>query len=60
MCKYVVFHSEEFDNPVEVFVLGMLVMFANILCESTNALNSLSQPSIVRIIQKFVGFKLMI
>jgi len=60
MCKFVVFHSEEFTNPVEVFILGMLIMIANIMCEMTNAYNSMGQDSIVKIIQKFVGFKLMI
>jgi hypothetical protein len=31
MCKFVVFHSEEFDNPVEIFIFSFLVVFSNML-----------------------------
>ena len=31
MCKFVVFHSEEFDNPIEMFIFGMGVVLSNIL-----------------------------
>lgn len=60
ICKFVVFHHEEFSNPVEVFLLGFLVLSANILCEYTNALCTMSQTSVTGVISKFVGFKVMI
>jgi hypothetical protein len=63
MCKYVVFHSEEFNNPVEVFFLAFMVVNASILCEITNALNSMdknSVKSVKDVIAKFVGFKILI
>jgi hypothetical protein len=31
MCKFVVFHPEEFDNPIEMFVFAFLVVFSNML-----------------------------
>ena len=42
MCKFVVFHSEEFSNPIETFMLGLMIIFGNILCEITNALSSMT------------------
>lgn len=42
MCKFVVYHSEEFSNPVEVFILGVLISLSNVLCEITNAVGSTS------------------
>ena len=58
--KFVFFNSEEFSNPVEEFILGFLIMAANILREMKNAISSMSQSSITEIVSKFVGFKLMI
>jgi hypothetical protein len=40
--KFVVFHSEELQNPIEVFILGLLVLVANMLCAITNVLSSMS------------------
>jgi len=31
MCKFVVYHSEEFDNPVEMFIFALAVVFSNVL-----------------------------
>ena len=31
MCKFIVYHSEEFDNPIEMFVFASLVVFSNML-----------------------------
>ena len=42
MCKFVVFHSEEFTNPIEAFLLGVIVMCGNVLCEFTNAISTQS------------------
>ena len=60
MIRFVTFHSEEFTNPIEVFLLGVLIMLSNVLCEFTNAYSSLSYTSIVQIISKYVAFKLLI
>ena len=42
MCKFVVFHHEEFTNPVEVFMLGVLIIIANVFCSVVNAWSSMS------------------
>jgi hypothetical protein len=60
MCKFVVFHHEEFSNPTAVFILGFMVAVANIYVEVTNAWSTLSQDKIINIISKFVGFKVMV
>lgn len=60
MCKFVVFHSEEFQSPVACFTFGVLVFFANIQCEITNAIATLSQKTVSGVISKFVAFKMMI
>ena len=41
MCKFVVFHSHEFDDPGWAFLLGVLVMWTTINCEFVNILNAL-------------------
>ena len=60
MCKYVVFHYEEFTNPVETFMLGIFIMVGNMICEITNGVSALSYTSVINIISKFVGFKILI
>jgi hypothetical protein len=60
MCKFLVFHSEEFTNPVEVFILGLFIVAGNILCETTNAVAALNEKTITGVISKFVGFKILI
>lgn len=60
MCKYVVFHFEEFSNPVETFMLGIFIMIGNMFCEITNGYSALSYTSVTQIISKFVGFKILI
>ena len=37
MCKFVVFHSEEFESPTEVFILGVLIVIANLFCSRLSA-----------------------
>lgn len=37
MCKFVVYHSKEFNNPKMAFSLGMLIILANMFCAFTNA-----------------------
>ena len=36
MCKYVVFHSHEFDNPYWAFFLGFMMIEATFVCQVTN------------------------
>lgn len=60
MCKFVVYHSEEFGSPVAAFMMGLLLMCVNLLCAVTNMLESLKLDSVVKIISKFVAFKLLI
>ena len=59
MCKAAVFKSEDYSNPVEMFILGSCIMLTNVLCEVTNALSSLDQKTIVGVISKFVAFKVL-
>lgn len=60
MTKYVIYHSEEFDHPHSAFVLGVLVTVVSTICEMTNLINSLSQPDITKVIQKFVAFRILV
>lgn len=60
MTKYVIYHSEEFDHPRSAFLLGVLVVCVNILCETTNLFWSLSQTNVTGVISKFVAFKILI
>ena len=60
MCKFVVYHSEEFENPLAAFSLGLLVIFGNVLCAVTNGLKSLSYTKMDEIVSKFVAFKILI
>ena len=32
ICRYVVYHSEEFDHPVSAYFLGMSVLVVNVAC----------------------------
>ena len=59
MCRFVVFNYKEFKNPVEVFILGVLVVFSNILGQITNAAVLLQQTSVEKVISKFVYFKVL-
>jgi len=36
MCKFVVFHHDEFKNPILAFILGVAIILANVLCEIAN------------------------
>jgi hypothetical protein len=41
MCKFVVYHSEEFNNPSAAYLLGILIIMANIFCAITNMVQSM-------------------
>ena len=60
MCKFVIFHSEEFKHPGYAFFLGALISMTNIFVEITNILYSLQQKRIEDVIGKFVSFKVLI
>lgn len=60
MTQFVMYHWEEFKNPGMAFMLGILLVMSNMLCEVTNILQSLSQKDVESVISKFVTFKLLI
>jgi hypothetical protein len=60
MLKVVVFNSDEFSNPVEVFFYGISVIAVNLFVEFTNMYHSVSQKDFTSVIAKFVGFKVLI
>ena len=60
MIKFVVFHHEEFKNPMLAFSLGMIIVLVNIMCEITNLVYLGTQPNLDQVISKFVGFKILI
>ena len=41
MVKFVIYHKNEFDNPVGAFSLGILLVLVNILCACTNMLQAM-------------------
>ena len=60
MCKFVVYHQAEFENPGFAFSLGVLTAVSNIFCSCTNIYQIIQQDSVVKVIQKFVAFKILI
>ena len=60
MCKFVVFHDEEFKNPILAFSLGFLIVLSNIFCEITNLVYLMDQTSIENLIRHFVAFKIFV
>ena len=41
MCKYAVYHHDEFSDPVPAFILGVLVSISTVMCEVTNLYSTL-------------------
>lgn len=60
MCKFVVYHSDEFNNPIMAYSLGMFLIIGNVICAVTNVAQSLKQTNVINVISKFVAFKLLI
>ena len=60
MCHFVVYHSEEFNNPMAAFSLGFLIITANVFCAITNMAQSFKQANALNVISNFVRFKLLI
>ena len=42
MCRFTVFHYDQFQHPLAAFCLGLGVIFVNILCEMTNTFYTLT------------------
>ena len=60
MCMYVTYHSDNFESPSVAFFLGFMTIFANGFASSTNLLMALTQKSVMNVVTKFVGFKILI
>ena len=60
MCRYTVFHYDQLTHPIAAFMLGIFVIFVNVLCEVTNVMYLLTQNSVSDVISKFVAFKVLI
>ena len=60
MCKFVIFHSEEFEDPAWAFLLGIIVMYTNVQCELINIINALHQKKLTDVITKFIAFKVLV
>ena len=60
MMKYVVYHSDELENPVAAFFLGFMIFVVNAFAAATNTFMSMTYADVVTVINKFVGFKLLI
>lgn len=60
MCMYVTYHSDNFESPSVAFFLGFMTIFANAFASTTNLLMALTQKSVINVITKFVGFKILI
>jgi hypothetical protein len=60
MCKYVCFHSSEFEEPGWAFFFGATVIWTNVNCEFVNILNALHQTTLTDVITRFIAFKVLI
>lgn len=60
MCRYTVFHHDQLTHPTAAFMLGLLVILVNGLCEITNTLYLLTQDTVAEVISKFVAFRVLI
>ena len=60
MCKFVVFHSEEFEDAFWAFVLGVLVLTSTVLVEFVNIINALHENTLTEVMTKFIAFKILV
>ena len=60
MCKFVVFHSEEFEDALWAFLLGVLVTTSTVLVEFVNIINALHENTLTEVMTKFIAFKILI
>ena len=54
------YHANEFKNPGIAFSLGFLVTCTNLVSQYTNTYQTMVQDDIIKVITKFVAFKLLI
>ena len=60
MMKFVVRHADQFGNPAAAFFFGFMIFAVNILAAFTNAYMTMTRKDVLDVINKFVGFKLLI
>lgn len=60
MMQYAIYQSDQFHNPNIALFLGFMVTITNVLAAATNSYNTMTQNSVIKVITKFVGFKLLI
>ena len=60
MCKFLIYHNEECSHPISAFVLSILVMSVNMLCEFTNICYVASQDRVADVIANFIAFRCLI
>ena len=60
MCRFTVYHSDQIQHPIAAFMLGIGVIFVNMLCELTNTFYTMSQVNVINVITKFIGFMCLI
>ena len=60
MMKYSLCNPEEFNQPVAAFILGVMQFAAIIITESANLMKCFDQKTPTNVINKFVGFALIL
>lgn len=60
MMRFVVRHADQFDNPAAAFFFGFMIFAVNIIAAFTNAYMTTTRKDVLDVINKFVGFKLLI
>jgi hypothetical protein len=60
MVKFAVYHGDEFQNPNIAYFLGVMVIFSNVFSAFTNSYMTMTRSTIMDVISKFVGFKVLI
>ncbi len=60
MLKYVVYHPDDFENSYAPFILGMSVIFVQLLGQFTNLVGSFRLKDEMEIIGRFVSYSLLL
>jgi hypothetical protein len=60
MMEFIVFHSEEFENPLSIFFYTFVALFTALFVQLTNMLMLLNENTTEGIIGKFVQFKILL
>lgn len=56
MCRFVVYHQEEFEHPYVIFSLGVMIQLVNMFCCLTNLYNSIFFKTVLDVVGKYVSF----